>query len=153
MPIFPGTSLFKNAMIHDVIKERILKKVLKNWSLQPKTFIFFIIEKYWNVKINKFYSWGMCFYCFLNSINSLNYHIVASRNTCYYLENRFLFCFLKSRILACRIIFLGIKLFLFVKIEREDSDLTNLWCVCQVTFFSAHLDNFYLFTSHFINLI
>ena len=38
------------------------------------------------------------------------YRIVASRSTCYYSENQ-IFYFLKSRILTCRIYFLGTKLF------------------------------------------
>ena len=45
-----------------------------------------------------------------------DYRIVASRNTCYYSGSR-KFCFLKSRLLSCRIIFFRNKTFLFFKIE------------------------------------
>ena len=31
--------------------------------------------------------------------------------------------------------------------------MTNVWCVCQVTFFSVQLDNFYFLTPHVTNLI
>ena len=40
----------------------------------------------------------------------MKYRIVASRSTCYYSGNQ-KFCFLKSRLLTCRIFFLGTKLF------------------------------------------
>ena len=62
------------------------------------------------------------------------YRIVAIKSTCYYSENQ-IFCFLKSRIPTCRI-FLGIKLFLFVKIERLDK---RMMCLSS-NFFSAHSD-------------
>ena len=68
----------------------------------------------------------------LSFADSQEYRIVASTNTCCYSENQ-IFHFLKSQIVTCRI---GIKLFyLWRQKDSEDSDLTNIWCVCQVTFF------------------
>ena len=45
---------------------------------------------------------------FLDSLHELEYRIVASRSTCYYSGNH-KFCFLKSRLLTCCILFLGTK--------------------------------------------
>ena len=52
--------------------------------------------------------------------NAATYHIVASRNTCYYSENQKIRFFLFFKVSNTNMlhIFLGIKLFLFVKIER-----------------------------------
>ena len=53
------------------------------------------------------------------------YRIVACTNTCYYSENQ-IFCFLKSRILTCRIFFFRNKTFLFViRSLRYPTYLTN----------------------------
>ena len=51
-------------------------------------------------------------YILCTNVFSSNYRIVTSRSTCYYSGNQ-KFCFLKSRLLTCRIFFLGTKLFCF----------------------------------------
>ena len=70
-----------------------------------------------------------------------SHRIVASTNTCYYSENK-IFWFLKSRIVTCRKFIFRNKIFLFVvRMKLKKRYLTNAWCVCQVSFFSAHSDN------------
>ena len=80
------------------------------------------------------------------------YRIVASRSTCYYSENE-KFCFLKSRILSCRIFFLGTKLFCLLFIWAEIYSILLLWDFMDPHKISAHSDNFYFLTPHVTNWI
>ena len=68
-----------------------------------------------------------------------------SSNTCYYSENQ-IFDFLKSRILTCRIFFLGTKLFCLLSESAE-----ILWGFMKSWILTAHLDNFYFLTPHVTN--
>ena len=76
----------------------------------------------------------------IRNFSDLNYHIVASTNTCYCSENQ-IFCFLKSQIVTCQFFCLGKYFFYAVK----------TLCVCQVAGISKRLDNFYFLTPHFTN--
>ena len=130
-------------------------------------------------KFDRFYTWcylseDLCFECWAqwgrnffevfslhSSANTiLKYRIVPSRNTCYYSENQKIrksenqiFCFLKSRILTCRIFFLGTKLFCLLSEWAEKNDTWQTHDVFSKHLFSAHLDNFYFLTPHVTNWI
>ena len=75
--------------------------------------------KFWNF----FFERRICLICMIKKTPlfffeglKMEYRIVASRSMCYYSENQ-RFCFLKTRLLSCRISFFRSKTFLFFKIE------------------------------------
>ena len=64
------------------------------------------------------------------------------------------FWFLVSNSNMPQFFFFRNKTFLFVvRMSWKKRYLTNAWCVCQVSFFSAHSDNFYFLTPHVTNWI
>ena len=112
-------------------------------------------------RMSRYKVWQECLVSFdMNSLQQAASQSYKSQVP-YSREQKHVLLFRKSEILLFKVsitnmphIFFRNKTFLFVvQMSWKKRYLTNAWCVCQVSFFSAHSDNFYFLTPHVTNWI